>query len=95
VTHDDEAHHLQTCSETQQPLMDIFDETLILSDEDACHLHRKVNRHDVRIWGKEYSFAAAHTLGNLRNVTFLCNFQKEEVYAIFLRRVKSHWYILS
>ena len=37
---------------------DGFPKKLIFSDEATFHLHRKINRHDLRIWGTENQHAA-------------------------------------
>jgi hypothetical protein len=73
--------HLQFCTDMLQHLEKYgFSEKLIFSDEATFHLHGKVNRHNVRIWGTENPHS---TIGHIRNspkLNVFCAMSKEKVY---------------
>ena len=72
---DDKAFRLQFCTEMQHHLEeDCFPGNLIFSDEATFHLHGKVNRHNVRIWGTEKPHVAIEHIEILRNGTFAVPF---------------------
>ena len=56
ITAPDKRKHKQFCVDMQEKLEeDEFNERLVFSDEATFHTNRKVNTHNVRIWGEEKS----------------------------------------
>ena len=84
LTHDDKTHRLQFCTEMQQHLEeDGFAKKLIFSDEAAFHLHGKVNRHNVRLWGTENPHAATEHIRGSPKLNVFSVISIKKVYGPF------------
>ena len=74
----------QFCVDMQEKLEeDEFHERLVFSDEATSHTNGKVNRHNVRIWGKENPHATIEHERNSPKVNVFCAISKNHVQGPF------------
>ena len=62
---------------------DEFNERLVFSDEATFHMNCKVNRHNVRIWGKEIPHATIEHERDSPKVNVFCAISKNHVHSPF------------
>ena len=81
----DDHHRMTTfCTEIQALMMeDGFFERLIFSDECTFHLCRKVNRHNVRIWGTKNPESVVEVALDSPKVNVFCAVSTFKVYGPF------------
>lgn len=62
---------------------DDFDDRLVFSDEATFHTSGKVNKHNVRIWGKENPHGTVEHERDSTKVDVFCAISKKKVYGPF------------
>ena len=86
ITADDKQKRKQFCVDMQEKLEeDEFNERLVFSDEATFPTNGKVNRHNVRIWGKEKIFMPLLSMGGTyKSECILCHLEKPCSWPVFL-----------
>jgi len=84
LSENDKDVRLNFCIEMQERFaVDGFTDSLIFSDEATFHLSRKVNWHNVRIWGTENPRVVIENVRDCLKVNVFCAVWNEKVYGPF------------
>lgn len=81
---DDRERRKQFCVAMQEKLEDEeFEKRLVFSDEATFHTSGKVNKHNVRIWGKENPHATVEHMRDSPKLNVFCAISKNRLYGPF------------
>ena len=84
ITAADKPKHKQFCVDMQEKLEEYkFNKRLVYSNEATFYTNGKVNRHNVRIWGKENLHATIEHERDSPKVDLFCAISKNHVHGPF------------